>query len=174
MGRRLSRSISANLGVGRDLQASMGVFSRSSTSMAMSQPKFEANTLMESQAPGTAFRRSASQRVDSAASMRSSTFSARSSFAASPPTTTSKRLLVMSTPQKDSTSKALDVKHFSGLDKPKLVFPSLVMESPTQLDPHMLGQRGRVTERCASFGGQRSFGLDRSPSPVAVYSDVEE
>ncbi len=177
MGRRLSRSISATSGPSRESPAPLGVFSRSNNSNTLfSQPNLETATKLEprkTKTVGLGAGKSMSQRVDMLASMRSSTFSSRPSFAASP-SQTSKRLLVMSTPQKEPASKMFDVKSFTGLDKPKLVYPSLVMESPTQDGPRLIGQQSRIAERCASFGGRSSFQLNRSPSPIAFNSDVED
>lgn len=164
MGRRLSRSISATLGPSRQSQTQSGAFSRSNTQL-FTQPNMETNTKSYS----LKVERSASQTP----TMRSSALSSRPSFAASStqPSGGSKRLLVLSTPQKEPASKS----HFSQKDKPKLVFPtSLVMESPTQDGGQMLGQRGRMADRSASFGGRSTFQLKRSPSPFGFCSDVDD
>lgn len=179
MGRRLSRSVSATSGPGRESQALGGVFSRSSTNALFTQVKSEMfGRPLETRSGvkvGQGDGRSATPRVErGGTSMRSNGLSWTPSFAAPSPST-SKRLLVMSTPQKEPSNKKFNMNHLSQLDKPRLVYPnSLVMESPTQEGSQVDRQRSRIAERCASFGGRSSFQLNRSPSPVALYSDVDE
>lgn len=168
MGKRLSRSVSATLGPGRDQQAPRGAFSRSSTSVVPTQSAMEANGAVLEGRNGF---RPASQKVE-VSSLESKALSSSPSFAALSAGT--KRMLVMSTPKKEPASKMLNTGQLSQLEKPRLVYRSLVMESPTQGETQVTGQRSRIAERCASFGGQSSFGLHRSPSPVTVYSDAEE
>lgn len=177
MGRRLSRSVSATLGPARESHTLGGVFSRSNTTAAGTQAKSEDFAKpLEARGRlrlGEENARWASQRSENVTSTRSNALPSRPSFAAST-TSTSKRSLVMSTPQKDSASRAFNMGHLSQLDKPRLVYPaSLVMESPTQEGSQPWAPRSNFAERCASFGGRSSFQLNRSPSPVAVYSDAE-
>lgn len=177
MGRRLSRSVSATYGAGQESQAPSSVFSRSGTSVAFTQPNHgaEANTLQASKGirTGSNAGRSLSQRPESVAGTRAKAISSTPSFAASSSTSTSKRLLVMSTPQKEPASKMVNLAHLSQMEKPRLVLPSLVMESPTHEGPQLIGQRSRIAERCASFGGRSNFALKRSPSPV-IFSDADD
>ncbi|SPO30878.1 uncharacterized protein UTRI_05503_B [Ustilago trichophora] len=178
MGRRLSRSVSATSGAGREPHALGGVFSRSNTNALFTQPKsavfarpFEARSSVKL---GQEDGRAVSQKAERGTSMRTNGLCSTPSFGASS-SKTSKRLLVMSTPQKEGANKKFNLNHLSQLDKPRLVYPnSLVMESPTQKVSQVGGERTRIAERCASFGGRSSFQLNRSPSPVAVYSDVDE
>ncbi|SJX64863.1 uncharacterized protein SRS1_15292 [Sporisorium reilianum f. sp. reilianum] len=192
MGRRLSRSVSATAGPGHEVRAPTGVFSRSNTNAAYTQPTsmISANTLKSGSSleQGRSNGRYASQGVESLASsqkMQSPALAAMPSFG--PPFTSSassfasngsKRLLVMSTPQKQSAHKTHNMEHLSQLDKPRLVYPrnSLVMESPTQAQDgsQLLRARSRIAERCASFAGRSSFALNRSPSPVAFHSDADD
>lgn len=182
MGRRLARSVSANFGPSQEQPAASGVFSRSSTNASFTQPKME--TVMRPLGARSSFPfdqtngRLASQQLEKVGTVRSSSVSSRPSLNASSSsaqtTNGSKRLLVLSTPQKEPSSKMIDARHFSQIEKPRLVYPSLVMESPTQEGAQLTGQRGRLAERCASFGGRSSFQLKRSASPVAFHSDVEE
>lgn len=182
MGRRLSRSVSATSGPAQEMRAPVGVFSRSITNTVFTQPVSSAiGKVPHSRTSldvGSANSRSLPQRMDKAASMRSPALPSMPSFAASPPSSslgTSKRLLVMSTPQKESAIKTFNMGQSSHYDQPKLVYPnSLVMESPTQEGSQLLGHRSRIAERCASFAGRSSFALNRSPSPVAIYSDPDD
>ncbi|GAC98012.1 hypothetical protein PHSY_005600 [Pseudozyma hubeiensis SY62] len=182
MGRRLSRSVSANLGPGHQIRASTGVFSRSSTNASFTQ---SVSTL----APRAVKAEAASQRIDiagrtsnarPAALVHKPSLAAAATHDGGSSGSGSRPFLVMSTPQKDSGSKTMNVSlnHLSHIDTPKLVFPSnsLVMESPTQDNSHMFTQRTRVAERCASFAGRTSFALNRSPSPVSIAfdSDVDD
>lgn len=192
MGRRLSRSVSATSGPGHEVRAPTGVFSRSTTNAAYapSTGVINANALKlgSSLEKGHKIGRYAAQGGENVASsqqMHSPALAAMASFA-SPFTSSassfsgqgSKRMLVMSTPQKQAAHKVHNMDHLSQLDKPRLVFPgsSLVMESPTQTrdGSQLLGARSRITERCASFAGRSSFALDRSPSPVAFHSDADD
>ncbi|EST09366.1 DNA replication regulator Sld3 [Kalmanozyma brasiliensis GHG001] len=181
MGRRLSRSVSATSGAVQEMRAPTGVFSRSNTNAAYSQPAglgvakpLHARSSVEN---GSANGRSASQRVEKVVKLRSPMLPSMPSFAASPPSSApnSKRLLVMSTPQKEPVIKTLSLSQSARFDKPKLVYPnSLVMESPTQEGSKLLGHRTGIAERCVSFAGRSSFALNRSPSPVAIYSDADD
>lgn len=182
MGRRLSRSVSATLGPGHQIRAPTGVFSRSSTNASFTQS-------VSTPTSRAVKAEAASQRTDipvRSNSTRSATLVDKPSLAGTAShdgwtsTSGSRRPLVMSTPQKDSGSKAfnLGLNRLSNIDRPKLVFPSnsLVMESPTQDNSQTLGQRTRIAERCASFAGRTSFALNRSPSPVPIAfdSDVDD
>lgn len=178
MGRRLSRSVSATLGPSHEARAATGVFLRSSTNGGYTQPhKMAASKPLNAQL--------SSQRMDKGGDMNDmrslgltamASFSASASSGTSSATNDSKRLLVMSTPQRESNSKTLKLSHLSQVDRPRLVFPSssLVMESPTQNTSHLVEQRSRTAERCASFAGRSSFALNRSPSPLAMDSDADE
>ncbi|SYW80793.1 uncharacterized protein UBRO2_04007 [Ustilago bromivora] len=179
MGRRLSRSVSATYASGRESQTSSSVFSRSGTSSACTQSNHgaESNLLEASKGlrAGANAGRSSLQRPESSASVRSTSLSSTPLFAAcSASTGSSKRLLVMSTPQKEPASKMINMARLSQLEKPRLVLPSLVMESPTQEGRRLTGQRSTIAERCASFSGGSNFALKRSPSPVALYSDAND
>ncbi|CCF50972.1 hypothetical protein NDA14_002765 [Ustilago hordei] len=179
MGPRLSRSVSATYVSGRESQAPSSVFSRSGTSSAWTQPNHgaQSNLLEASKGlrAGANAGRSSLQKPESSASVRSTRLSWTPLFAAcSASTGSSKRLLVMSTPQKEPASKMINMARLSELEKPRLVLPSLVMESPTQEGPRLTGQRSRIAERCASFGGGSNFAPQRSPSPIALYSDADD
>nr|CDI55272.1 hypothetical protein BN887_04959 [Melanopsichium pennsylvanicum 4] len=177
MGRRLSRSISATSGPVRESQAPIGVFSRSNTSASFSQLKneqfaepLEASSGVKATHGDT---RSASQRAGKIASVRSDPLLSTPSFAAS--SSTSKRLLVMSTPQKEAASKTFKMGHLSEKDKPRLAYPNaLVMESPSRESSQCEGQKSQMARRCASFGGRISPQIKRTPSPVGIYFDVDE
>lgn len=152
MGRRLARSVSVTLE--REKGTRSGVFSRSSN----------ASTLDES---GASLKERSGSVYSSAALGAKAGVSLSQSFAASSQSS-GRRLLVLSTPQKEPASRVMGATHhhFSQMDKPKLVFPSLVLESPTHdglSAPR--GAMGRFAERSLSFNALGDLRVPRSPSP---------
>lgn len=154
MGRRLARSVSVTLDREKSTRSG-SVFSRSSN----------ASTLDESS--GASLKERSASVYASGALGGKAGMALSQSFAASSQSS-GRRLLVLSTPQKEPASRVMGPTHhhFSQMDKPKLVFPSLVLESPTHDGLSVpRGATGRFAERSLSFNALGDLRVPRSPSP---------